>query len=71
MKKRSDGRYCKKVTLPNGKQKYLYSSASSEREANKDFNKQMLALDTEEKEKSKFCKVSDAWAAEHFPKLNQ
>ena len=69
MKKRSDGRYCKKVTMPNGKTKYLYSSASTEREANKDFNRQMLALDTEEKEKSKFCNVSDAWAAEHFPKL--
>ena len=69
MKKRSDGRYCKKVTLPNGKAKYLYSTASSEREANRDFNRQMLAIDTEAKEKTMFCKVSDAWASEHFEKV--
>ena len=69
MKKRNDGRYVKKVTLSNGKTKYLYSSAANEREANKDFNKQMLALDQAEKDKSKFCSVSDAWASEHFSSL--
>lgn len=69
MKKRADGRYQKKIKLPNGKLKVLYSSAANEREANKDFNRQMLALSEEEKEKTKFCRVSDAWASEHFPKL--
>ena len=33
MKKRSDGRYQKRITLPNGKTKLLYSSANTEREA--------------------------------------
>lgn len=69
MKKRRDGRYVKKITLPSGRAKYLYSTAPNEREANKDFNRQLLALDSEEKAKSKFCSVSSAWSTEHFPTL--
>lgn len=69
MKKRSDGRYVKKVTLSNGKPKYLYSSAPNEREANKDFNRQLIALNEEDVEKTMFCNVSDAWASEHFESL--
>lgn len=69
MKKRSDGRYVKKVLLSNGKPKYLYSAAPNEREANKDFNRQMRELVENEKDKTLFCTVSDAWASEHFPKL--
>lgn len=71
MKKRSDGRYQKKVKLPNGKTKILYSSAPNEREANKDFNKQMFAVVESEKNKTKFCSVSDAWASIHFPLLEE
>lgn len=69
MKRRSDGRYQKKITLPNGKSKLLYSSASSEREAIKDFNRQMLTLETEYIKSLNFDSIAEEWAKEHFPTL--
>lgn len=41
MKRRKDGRFAKKITV-NGKQIFLYSSAETERKAEKDFQNQML-----------------------------
>lgn len=61
VKRRPDGRWQKRIKLPNGKSKLLYSTASTERLANKDFNEQMLALDTEEKNKTKFAAVANEW----------
>ena len=49
MKRREDGRFQKRVTLPDGTVKYLYSNASNERLAVKDFNEQMLNLEIKEK----------------------
>ena len=69
MKKRADGRFQKRITLPNGKSKLLYSSANTEREAIKDFNRQMLALEEEKKKASTFESVARRWEAEHFPTL--
>ena len=69
MKKRADGRYQKRITLPNGKSKLLYSSANTEREAIKDFNRQMLALEEEKQKSSTFESVANKWASEHFPTL--
>lgn len=69
MKKRSDGRYQKRITLPNGKSKLLYSSANTEREAIKDFNRQMLAMEEEKQKSSTFESVANKWASEHFPTL--
>lgn len=66
MKKRADGRYQKRITLPNGKSKLLYSSANTEREAIKDFNRQMLAME-EEKQKSKlFENVAKEWKSDYL-----
>lgn len=67
MKRRSDGRFQKRITLANGKSKLLYSSASSEREAIKDFNRQMLTLEAERKQSPKFDCVAEEWADERFP----
>lgn len=67
MKRRADGRFQKRITLPNGKSKLLYSSASSEREAIKDFNRQMLSLEAERKNSMNFDSVAEAWANERFP----
>lgn len=61
MKKRSDGRWQKRITLPNGKSKLLYSTASSERLAVKDFNEQMLSLKQEEEDSLLFENVAEAW----------
>lgn len=69
MKKRKDGRYQKRITLPNGKSKLLYSSANTEREAIKDFNKQMLTLEEEREKASTFESVARKWESEHFPTL--
>ena len=69
MKKRSDGRYQKRITLPNSKSKLLYSSANTEREAIRDFNRQMLALELEYEKSLNFDSIADEWAKEHFPTL--
>lgn len=69
MKRRADGRFQKRITLENGKSKLLYSSANSEREAVKDFNRQMLALETEHIKSMNFDRVAEAWADERFPTL--
>lgn len=69
MKQRADGRWQKKITLSNGKAKFLYSTAKTEREATKDFNKQMLALEEEHRISMNFDRVAEAWAEERFPTL--
>ncbi len=69
MKKRPDGRYQKKITLPGGKTKFLYSSASSERLAVKDFNEQLLQLEYDKKHSCLFENVAERWKEEHFPKM--
>lgn len=45
--KRKDGRWQKKITLPNGKVKYFYSSESSEKRAEKDITNQIINLEKE------------------------
>lgn len=69
MKRRPDGRWAKKVKMPDGKYKTFYSSAASERLANKDFNEQLLAYQTKEENNLLFENVGEAWADEHFPKM--
>lgn len=67
MKRRADGRFQKRITLPDGKSKLLYSSAKSEREAMKDFNRQMLTMEAEHIKSMNFDRVAEAWADERFP----
>ena len=61
MKKRSDGRYQKKITLPDGRIKYLYSTAKTQAEANRDFNKQMLSLEEKKQKSLLFSNVAKQW----------
>lgn len=70
MKRRADGRFQKRITLPNGKSKVLYSSASSERDAVKDFNRQMLALEEEQKSKYLFTNIADEWNTEYRERIS-
>ena len=65
MKRRPDGRWQKRITLPNGKSKVLYSTASSERLAVKDFNDQMLKIEIEQKNLTLFSSVADNWNTEY------
>lgn len=69
MKRRADGRFQKRITLPNGKSKFLYSSAKSERAAVADFNRQMLALEAERIQSMNFDRVAEAWADDRFPTI--
>lgn len=69
MKRRADGRYQKKIKLLDGTTKFLYSSASSERAAIRDFNEQMQKLEQEHQDLSLFVNVAEQWSKEHFPKL--
>lgn len=70
MKKRKDGRYCKKITLPDGTSKYFYSSAKTEREAVRDFNRQMLEYEQDERNKHTFAHIADQWNTEYRLKIS-
>lgn len=70
MKRRADGRFQKKITLPDGTTKYLYSSAATEREAVRDFNNQMLTLETNERNKFLFSKIADKWNTEYRKRIS-
>lgn len=69
MKRRSDGRWQKRITLPNGKKKTLYSNAANERLAQKDFTEQIMHLQKEERVSAYFSSVAEAWSEDAFPKL--
>lgn len=69
MKRRADGRFQKRITLPNGKPKVLYSTAKTEREAVKDFNRQMLEIEKEQINSKNFDRVAEEWGNERFPTL--
>ncbi len=63
MKKRSDGRFAKKVTLPNGEIKFFYGK--TEREVYKKIDEYIL-------QKSKprtFNEVADQWQREHWENI--
>ena len=70
MKRRPDGRWQKRITLPNGKSKLLYSSAASERLANKDFNEQILKIQQERKDLTLFKNVSESWNEEYRERIS-
>ena len=70
MKRRPDGRWQKRITLPNGKTKLLYSSAATERLANKEFNEQMLMLKEEKSHSLLFSAVADKWNSEYRERIS-
>lgn len=65
MKKRKDGRYVKKIILPDGTAKYFYSTAKNEREAEKDFNKQILSFEQEKAKGKQFKAIAESWNKEY------
>ena len=64
MKKRKDGLYQKSVTI-NGKRVYFYSSAPNARQAEKDFNAQLLAYHEKEEKGKLFKDVAEEWLDRH------
>ena len=70
MKRRPDGRWQKRVKLPNGKSKVLYSTAATERLAVKDFNEQMLQLEIDVKNTTLFSVIADEWNTEYRSRIS-
>ena len=68
MKKRKDGRYLKVVTI-NGKRLYFYSSKTTEQQAERDINRQILSYTKQEEKGKLFGDVAEEWEEEHFPKI--
>lgn len=69
MKRRSDGRWQKQITLPNGKKKSLYSTAASERLAVKEFNDYLLRFTKEQEKSDLFESIAEEWKEVAFPEL--
>ena len=69
MKRRADGRFQKRVTLPDGSLKYLYSSAANERLAMKDFNEQLMNLEQAIEKKGLFTSIADQWNTEYRERI--
>lgn len=69
MKRRPDGRWQKRITLPNGKSKVIYSSAATERLANKEFNDYLLNFEEEEESSDLFENIAEEWKEKHFPQM--
>ena len=69
MKRRPDGRWQKRITLPNGKSKLIYSTAPTERLANKEFNDYLLNFAEEEEKSELFENIAEQWKEKHFPKM--
>lgn len=68
MKKRPDGRYCRKIKI-NNKFVFFYSSEKTEKQAMRDIERQLLEYRTKEKDGKTFAEVADEWSDYHFPTL--
>ena len=68
MKKRPDGRWAKTITI-NGKRIWFYSSAPTERAAEKDIKLQLLAYSETKENGNSFNIIAEKWKNEHFPTL--
>lgn len=69
MKRRPDGRWQKRITLPNGKSKVIYSTAATERLANKEFNDYLLNFEEEQEKSELFEVVAEQYKEKNFSKL--
>lgn len=71
MKQRADGRWVKKITLPNGKPKYFYSTELTERKANADIAQQLLLYQENQENGMLFQNIAEQWEDKHFPTLQE
>ena len=65
MKRRKDGRWAKTVTI-NKKRVFFYSTAETERQAERDIAKQLLEYAEKEEQGKTFKEVSEEWSSAHF-----
>ena len=69
MKPRKDGRYVKKKVI-NGKAVFFYSDEKTERAAQKDIDRQMIAYVAKIESAAKFRVVAAEWEADHIDKIS-
>ncbi len=69
MKKRADGRFCKKIKMPDGVTKYFYSSEPTSLKAERDIQKQLLEYHEKEEKGKKLKEVSEEWLKQHYNSL--
>ena len=68
MKRRKDGRWKKTITI-NGVRKSFYSTATTERQAERDLLQQIANFHEKEEKGKLFETVANEWSEEHFKKL--
>lgn len=68
--KRKDGRWSKKVTLPDGTVKYFYSSESTERKAEKDITQKMIAFQKDAERRHTFRAIAADWENEYRERVS-
>lgn len=68
MKKRPDGRYCRKIKI-NNKFVFFYSSEKTEKQAARDIERQLLEYREKDKNGKTFAAVAAEWSDDHFPEL--
>lgn len=68
MKKRKDGRWCRKIRIDN-KYVYFYSCEKTEKQATKDIENQLIKFQAKAENGKTFGEVADEWSANHFPTL--
>ena len=68
MKKRADGRYCRKIKI-NGKYVFFYSNEKTEKSATRDIERQLLAYTEKEKAGKSFLETADEWNTEYRAKI--
>ena len=69
MKKRKDGRFCKVITM-HDKRIYFYSSEPTEKRAEKDIKRQILAYSEREERGKTFKEVAEEWNERYREKIS-
>lgn len=69
MKKRADGRWQKSIKMPGGKRKIFYSTAPTQKQAEKDILQQAMAYTEKEEKGLLFEKVADLWENNHYKEI--
>lgn len=69
MKQRKDGRWVRKITLPDGTVKFFYSSADTEKKAIKDIEQQLITYSQQKESELLLENIADKWAEEHLPQI--
>lgn len=69
MKQRKDGRWQKNITI-NGKRKTFYSSANTEKQAERDITQQLVKYHAEEKKSGLFKEVAKRWNDKYLQRIS-